>query len=305
MMLNVSRAPVPESWLSTLATKPSLGYNSLDKEALEVTLEKSRFSVSTIDSELFPELLSWSALMNALPTSHRVQSIPSDIPRPDDGGTNGGTDNTDSDDTDIGDIDTADIDTILEPNSSLSLILDPTTLEVGFDQSCFDSLDDLLLHHPFEAFTEACWLDAVGPSSPTSTPTRFPNKPTGRRKLPSPPVTNPSSEKCDPDVAESLTYYKEERISTSTIGVDITYSASPLRTEQKSPWSTTDKKSFSNSLDDEATSFILFEAPSLAPNRYNSVGHFPMPSSHPHRMNVYPRIPTFCSNLPASWTSVR
>jgi len=38
MMLNVSRTPVPESWLSTLSAKPALGYNTLDKEALEVTV---------------------------------------------------------------------------------------------------------------------------------------------------------------------------------------------------------------------------------------------------------------------------
>jgi len=163
--------------------------------------------------------------MNALPTSPRAQSIPSDILK--------------ADDTDTGDIDTdtADTDTVFEANPSLSLVLDPTTLEVGFDQSCFDGLDDLLLHHPFEAFTEACWLDAVGPSSRVTTPTQFLNTPTGRRKLPSPPVTNPLPQKCDADVDESWPHYKEERISMSTIGIEITYSASPLSSEQKSPWS--------------------------------------------------------------------
>lgn len=50
--------------------------------------------------------------------------------------------------------------------------------------------------------------------------------------------------------------------------------------------------------DDEATSFVIFEAPVLAPNRYDSVGHYPIPSSRPHKI-VSNRIATFCSNLPA------
>ena len=32
-MLNVSRTRVPESWLSSVATRPSVGYNTLDREA--------------------------------------------------------------------------------------------------------------------------------------------------------------------------------------------------------------------------------------------------------------------------------
>ena len=43
MMLNVSRTPVPESWLSTLATKPSVGYNSLDKEAFVTVCDPISF----------------------------------------------------------------------------------------------------------------------------------------------------------------------------------------------------------------------------------------------------------------------
>ena len=51
--------------------------------------------------------------------------------------------------------------------------------------------------------------------------------------------------------------------------------------------------------DDEATSFILFEAPLLTPNRYDSVGRFPVPSRNPHKNVISNRIATFCSNLPA------
>lgn len=151
-------------------------------------MEKSRFSVSTIDSELFPELLSWSALVNTLPTPSYAQSIPSDISQ-------------------LGDTDTVhEIDSMHEADPSLSTILDPTTLEVGFDQSCFDGLDHLLIHHPFEAFAQAFWLDAVAPPSPSlraSTPSQILNKPTGSRKLPPLPLTIPILEEPEVNVDES------------------------------------------------------------------------------------------------------
>ena len=98
-------------------------------------LEKSRFSVSTIDAELFPELLSWSAWTNALPHS-RAQSIPSDITKTD------GTDTMHEIDTDT----MHEAHVVNETNSLYSSILDPTALEFGFDQSCFDGLDDFLIH---------------------------------------------------------------------------------------------------------------------------------------------------------------
>ena len=58
--------------------------------------------------------------------------------------------------------------------SLLSTCFDPTTLDIGFDYTCLDGLDDLLLHNPMEAFAEACWEDAVRVSTNpdrTSTPT--------------------------------------------------------------------------------------------------------------------------------------
>jgi hypothetical protein len=58
--------------------------------------------------------------------------------------------------------------------SLLSTCFDPTTLDIGFDYTCLDGLDDMLLHSPMEAFAEACWEDAVRVSTHpdrTSTPT--------------------------------------------------------------------------------------------------------------------------------------
>lgn len=184
--------------------------------------------MSTIDNELFPELLSWSALMNALPPSC-AQSIPSDITKPGEVDTDADTDTEDEGDSS----------TLLETNLSLSLILDPTTLEVGFDQSCFDGLDDLVIHHPFESFTESCWLDIAGPSSPSirpTTPTQLLNRPAGRRKLPPTPITPLTPTKCDVDVDDCLTYYRGERTSTP-IEIDVTSNSPPLYSKQMSPCS--------------------------------------------------------------------
>lgn len=36
-------------------------------------------------------------------------------------------------------------------------VIDPTTEDVEFDHTCLDLLDDQLLLHPFEAFTQLCW----------------------------------------------------------------------------------------------------------------------------------------------------
>ena len=172
--------------------------------------------------------------MNALPHS-RTQSIPSDITKPD-------TDTfretvTIHHDT----IHEDDADTIDEASLLYSSILDPTTLEVGFDHSCFDGLDGPVIHDPFEAFTEICWLDAVGHKGSTSTmrastPTQLPHKPTGRRKLPSLTITTPIPKGRDGGVGD-LTYTNyEEPISPSDIRIDVTSSAS-LHPEQNSRWS--------------------------------------------------------------------
>jgi len=303
MLLNVSRTPAPESWLANLETEPP-SYSALDKEGY-VTLDKSRFNVSTIDCELFPELLSWSALMNALPHS-RSQSIPSDVTKPD-------TDTFPETVTIHHETNTIHEDeapTVDEANSLLSSILDSTTVKAGFDQSCFDGLCDLIIHDPFEAFAEICWLDAVGHNGSTSTmrattPTQLLNKPTGRRKLPSVSVTTRISKERDGDMGKDRTYtnYDEEPVSPSGIRIDVTSSAS-LHPEQNLLRSTRDTMSSMFSDDDEATSFVIFEAPVLAPNRYDSVGHYPIPSSRPHKKVVSNRIATFCSNLPAPFSPV-
>jgi len=39
--------------------------------------------------------------------------------------------------------------------------IDRTSLDIAFDRSCFDALDEQLLHHPVQSFADVCWADAV------------------------------------------------------------------------------------------------------------------------------------------------
>ncbi|KAJ7931767.1 hypothetical protein B0H13DRAFT_1857735 [Mycena leptocephala] len=39
--------------------------------------------------------------------------------------------------------------------------IDRTSLDIAFDHSCFDALDEQLLHHPTQSFADVCWADAV------------------------------------------------------------------------------------------------------------------------------------------------
>ncbi|KAG6861695.1 hypothetical protein C0995_013264 [Termitomyces sp. Mi166 len=44
---------------------------------------------------------------------------------------------------------------------SIVAALDPTTLEVGFDHSCLEGLDEQLLKFPTDAYAAICWAEAV------------------------------------------------------------------------------------------------------------------------------------------------
>lgn len=52
---------------------------------------------------------------------------------------------------------------LAEVDVSWDLVLDRTTLDVGFDVECLDGLDDTLLLSPFDAFTADCWDAAIQP----------------------------------------------------------------------------------------------------------------------------------------------
>lgn len=168
---------------------------------LNLQLETSRFSVSTINTDLFPELLSWSAMMDVQPTSPCSQKVPLDVSKRGDG------------------------DTVLGATLSLSVILDPTTLEFGFDQSCFEGLDDLLVYSPMDAFSEFCWADAIhehDSDRASSSPTLSSFKSTGRiQNVGSPLVNSPSFNESDTDSDECLTFMEDVTTHSPVIGKDV------------------------------------------------------------------------------------
>ncbi|KAF8161487.1 hypothetical protein B0H34DRAFT_381656 [Crassisporium funariophilum] len=278
-MLSISRTRVPETWLSNLPLTPAMGYKALDKRTM-ITIENSRFSVSTINSDLFPELLSWSAIMDAQsasPASPCVINIPSDVPAVPHA---------------------PDTDTVIQSNFDLSSMFDPTTIGVGFDESCLNGLDDLLIHSPMDAFAEACWTEAIGSPSRrsvcASTPTPFPLPRAGRTRHPlSRLVTSPFLDVSDTDDDDCPTYEEEPASLASILGAGDIPAA---RTVGGLPSYTEEKSSYSDG--DGITSFILFEPHFPVPDPKDSVGFFPIPTTQQHS-SVPKRFAKFCSNLPA------
>ncbi|KAF5386031.1 hypothetical protein D9615_002326 [Tricholomella constricta] len=90
----------------------------------------------------FPRTFSWSTSFDTIQSRKPyAQSIPSDIPR-----------------FDV-------FETVLDIAPTITAILDRTTLNVDFDYSCLDELDDQLLFFPTDAFAAICWAEAVDKSA--------------------------------------------------------------------------------------------------------------------------------------------
>ncbi|PPQ78590.1 hypothetical protein CVT25_010566 [Psilocybe cyanescens] len=287
-MLNASRIPVSEKWLSSIPAAHN--HQALDPKAV-LNIRHSRFSISTINTDLFPELISWSAMMKTQSMSPSSQSFPSDITRP-----------------------PGDSETIMEMNLSLSVIFDPTTLEVGFDSSCFDGLDDTLIYSPMSAFAEVCWADVSVPEQPPAplaeecapTPISLPIQNVGDRKPPRSPlpaVTNASSDDSDTDSDECRTFNEEDVIKS--IPVNGVWSGIHPVGEFSSYNTYTPKRL---NFDDDATSFMIVESrlPVPIPNTPDSsIGSFPVRSIQ-HRKSVSSRISAFRAHLmPGRLTFVR
>jgi len=158
-----------------------------------------------MNSDLFPELLAWSAMVEAAQSSPLSQEVPSDIAKG------------------------SDIDTLLSSRDDLSIsrIFDPTTLEIGLDFSCFDGLDDTLIFTPRVAFAELCWSEGVvgspappspkhdepnpfiEPTTPRSKPAITQRKRRTHRVAPLDTIYS-SSEETDSDSDECRTFREED-----------------------------------------------------------------------------------------------
>ncbi|KAF5322026.1 hypothetical protein D9619_002124 [Psilocybe cf. subviscida] len=277
-MLNVSRTSVSEEWLvdAIRVGKPHRAHKSLDTHN---TVEDKHYrdSSSSINSDLFPELLPWLALMNQ-PKSPCTQNIPSDIS--------------------LSRRESGDIETVLDVAFSLSMVLDPSSLHFGFDCSCLAGLDDLLIYSPLDAFEECCWAE-VAEDSPVSEPPQSPIifdrvTPTSRPRRSeserpqwiAPLATSDSSDESDSDYDSFMTF-KEDVAQAAIIGHS--------SMKEKFAVVLEDFEEELDTYDDEKKSFIHLP-PHVVLRHQESVNYFPIPNVPPRR-SMPSRLASFCANL--------
>ncbi|KAF9479368.1 hypothetical protein BDN70DRAFT_878852 [Pholiota conissans] len=265
-MIGISRTTVPESWLaspqSLKATKPHGTQQMIT----------SRISISTINTDLFPELVSWATIIDSHSHRSSSQKIPIDVVAKRE----------------------PDVETVLEVPESISLILDPTSLEFGFDQSFLEGFDDLLAYSPTEAFEEMCWAEATYHVSDRISTQPHPQKTGGHRRQTRSPLAANTSSESDTDSDDSLTFKEED------VHLDILNTGSFSDNHLVGNCMTYEKEDV---YDDERTSFIYFESTFAMPNPKESVGFFPIPNIP--RKSVPNRIAAFCSSLPGNLAFVR
>lgn len=96
----------------------------------------------------------------------------------------------------------------LDDGTSLAIILHHTILDIEFDHSCFEGLDDELLCHPFDAFANMCWEDAVEPVSARRSTTPTPWRDSDHDRPSS--FLGYSSDESDSDSDECRTYTEDD-----------------------------------------------------------------------------------------------
>lgn len=141
-MLAITRTRTPED---TLFDLPKAHPRSIPRSQPHLSTPKSQpdlfaprigsfGSVSSTDTDPFPDLMPWEALFEAQihdsPTG--IQRVPSDV--------------SDSEATNT-----------MSMVIDMARLLDPTTLAFGFQQTYLSGLDDALLYSPLEAFASTCW----------------------------------------------------------------------------------------------------------------------------------------------------
>jgi len=203
------------------------------------------------------------------------QSLPSDVSRP------------------------SDSDTVMEASLSLTAIFDPTTLDFGFDPSCFDGLDDTLVYSPLSAFADTCWSELHSHTDRASTSTPVPSRRMSRRRRTrSPLVASTSSDDSDTDSDDCKTVIEDDLEPILGNGL-----SSGIRTVGDfTSYDTTPQSLYFS--DNYRTSFMLFESRFPAPDPKESVGAFPIHVPQ-HRKNMSSRFAAFRAHLPSSLTFVR
>lgn len=304
-MLHISRTRIPEDCLLDLNfdKRPT---QSLPTSAVEeyptpktlqeptVTVPRSFGSASSTDSDPFPELLPWETLFEATiwarPQSTGHKSVPSDV----------SCDMLRTNSTESTAID-------------MSRILDPTSLQCGFPESCLLGLDATLLYSPLESFASVCWEDVID------------NRPQEKRDFPETASLNDGSSTLDLEDAFSPKYSAREHIvpmSASLLWSDDSdddsdecrtyeddYTPVPTIHGNHSLIAAHPVGSFASFekekglfYRDLTASFGTFEPifPSFTDPK-EAIGHSPIPIVRPTspKAGVHKRIASFCARLPS------
>jgi hypothetical protein len=297
-MLQVSRTQVPDHWLTTSLK----GQTIIDGEDT-IKVEHSRYSVQTINKDLYPELLAWSNIIDAqiissrktrsshMPSyqaskSHNVH--PKQPPSYSDSELEAERDARRM---------------TMAKEWDFTAFLDPTTRAVGFDYSCLEGLDDLVVYSPRNAFSELCWDEAVRARVDQNTERPYHNSPfplpprervRRHHMLRSPLASSDSESESDSD--DCKTYQGEDDdynppvVGSGDMAVLHTLGGF-------SSYNLPDGRDQYFNVDDQLTSFMSIEPHFAIADRKNSVGDFPIPN-HTRQRSIPNRIAAFCANIP-------
>ncbi|RXW23170.1 hypothetical protein EST38_g2712 [Candolleomyces aberdarensis] len=305
-MLTITRTRTPEDYFQgykfespTVQSIPPTPIEfSTPKTQRESFAPRSFGSASSTDSDPFPDLLPWEALFEAQIWSNRFstgQSVPSDVSRTEES------------------IESPVESKMFDP----SVILDPTSIEFGFQHSCLGGLDDKVLYSPRAAFAALCWEGATiisqdeghddsalcrdpfsmldldeEPSSPSSSCEHHIRVPISASLL--------WSDDSDSDSDECRTYH-DDYTPVATIHDNATI----MEAHPVGDFSPIEKEKglFYRDL---TASFIIVEPMfSTLPDPIESIGASPVPVINPNPPNksVPKRIAAFCARFPSRLTS--
>lgn len=179
------------------------------------------------------------------------------------------------------------------PRRTLAESLDPTMLDIGFDCSCLDNLDEKLLVSPIESFADTCWASAVHDDPLPRSPRRhYPQIHTNLGLIHSLSDSDSDDETCH-----------DTPISPYGKFGDISGIFVPTHTHDMSK----DRASHlpGDYYDDGEKSLIWTQPHFTTSDPKQSIGFFPIPASTASRRNAprkpgtrgIERIMTICTNL--------
>ncbi|KAJ2918274.1 hypothetical protein MD484_g2142, partial [Candolleomyces efflorescens] len=306
-MLTITRTRIPEDCFQDYKIE-SPRVQSIPPTPLEFSTPKSRQeafaprsfgSASSTESDPFPDLLPWEALFEAQIWSNRLstdQSVPSDVSRAEES------------------IESPVESRMFDP----SVILDPTSIEFGFQYSCLRGVDDKVLYSPQAAFAAVCWEGATISSQDEEQPdgSALCRDPFSMLDLDEEPLTPSSSgyehhirvpisasllwsdDDSDSDSDECRTYH-DDYTPVATIHDNATI----MEAHPVSDFSPMEKEKglFYRDL---TASFIIVE-PMFTPlsDPKDPIGASPVPVISPPNKSVPKRIAAFCARFPSRLTA--